>query len=331
MNVTGHEWTDRETARLNGFVCCIVGEQQYAVRGRDVRNVARAERLRPAHGRDGLAGTIHHAGGDVPVYSLASMVGLHEDRRAADRHVLVTRGAGRDFGLLVDRVVRTPADDRARVLPLPAVVGDGALRRFEGLLQHRDWSYLVLSPSSLDPDARSRRPLTKRPRSRRLAAGGADIVAVFGSPSLPPCPADRYAIEARHVEALAQSLQTLPVPGAAPHVAAIASWRDEVAPVLSFADRAGDTSAARQRFIVVRCSLAAEDTCVAFAVAGDVALHRATRADTTVPFDPSRSPYVRGVFAINDERVALLDLARLLAPEIEAPPVAVDEEVPALI
>jgi hypothetical protein len=81
----------------------------------------------------------------------------------------------------------------------------------------------------------------------------------------------------------------------------------------------------------VRCSLAAEDTCVAFAVAGDVALHRATRADTTVPFDPSRSPYVRGVFAINDERVALLDLARLLAPEIEAPPVAVDEEVPALI
>jgi chemotaxis signal transduction protein len=274
---------------------------------------------------------MRHAGADVPVYSLSAMIGIPEDRHATDRHVLVARGAGRHIGLLVDRVVRMPVDEGAHVLPLPRIVGDGALRKFDGLLRHQELAYLVLSPVSIDPRARvAFTPRVRRSRAGLRTQGAADMIAIFNSPALPAGPADRYAVEARGVEALAQSLPSVPIPGAAAHVAALAWWRDEVAPLLSF-EAQRDTNGSRERVIVVRCHAAGQDTCVAFAVSGDVTLHRATRADLTVRFDGRRYPFVRGVFEVGGERVALLDLPSLLVPRTEDRQPAVREEVPALI
>ena len=332
--MTDHPRGDRETAGLNGFVCCVLGQEQYAIRGSEVRNVARAEQMREEAAAGARVGSIRHGGEEVPVYSLAALLGRAHDRGAFDRHIVVTRGARRAMALLVDRVVRTPADEQARVLPLPNLVGERALRRFEGLLRYEDWSYLVLSPASLDPDAREGR-LPARPRSRSkitAAAGGADMVAVFSSPSLPRCPADRYAIEARRVEALVQALPSIPIPGAAPHVTALGWWRDETVPLLSFHNAgAGASSPARQRYIVVRCGSDAQSAYVAFAVVGDVALHRATREDALVPFDRKEIDFVRGVFSTGDEDVALLDLDRLLTRTRESRPAAAGNAVPVLI
>jgi chemotaxis signal transduction protein len=331
--VTNHPERNHETAGLSGFVCCVVGEEQYAIRGADVRNVARAEQMREQAGAGARVGSIRHAGEQVPVYSLAALLGRGHDRAAFDRHIVVTRGASGSIGLLVDRVVRTPADERAAVLPLPSVVGDRALRRFEGLLRHNDLSYLVLSPVSLDPDAPAGRPLARpRPHSRAAAPmGGADMVAIFSSPSLPRCPADRYAIEAQRVEALVQALPSIRIPGAAPHVVALGWWRDGTVPVLSFHNNGADPSSVRQRFIVVRCGSDARSTYVAFAVTGDVALHRATREDALVPSDRKDTDFVRGVFGTGDEDVALLDIDILLTRTRDSRPAAVSEAVPVLM
>jgi chemotaxis signal transduction protein len=319
---------------LNGFVCCVLGDEQYALRGIDVRSVARAEQMTDQTPSGARVGSIRYAGVQAPVYSLAALLGRDRDTATFDRYVVVTRGAERPMGLLVDRVVRTPVDEHPKVLPLPSVVGEVARRRFEGLLRHAEWSYLVLAPASLDPDARGGRPPAQpaaRPRSSS-ATGGADMVAVFTSPWLPRCPADRYAIEARRVEALVQSLPSIAIPGAAPHVTALGWWRDETVPVLSFDNNgSGAANTSRQRFIVVRCVHEAETAYVAIAVTGDIALHRATREDTVVPFELRHIDFVRGVFSAGDEDVALLDLDMLLTRTRESRPEPACEAVPVLI
>lgn len=332
--MTEHPHADRENAGLNGFVCCVLGDEQYALRGTDVRNVARAEQMIEQRAAGGRVGSIRYGGDEVPVYSLAALLGHVHEAGAFDRHIVVTRGARRPMGLLVDRVVRTAADEHAKVLPLPNVVGEVALRRFEGLLRHDDLSYLVLSPASLDPEGHGVRPHVLRPPSRpkSSATGAADMVAVFASPALPKCPADRYAIEARRVEALVQALPSIAIPGAAPHVVALGWWREETVPVLAFEHNGnGTSSSSHQRFIIVRSGVAAETTYVAFAVTGDIDLHRATRDDTLVPFELRHIDFVRGVFSAGDEDVALLDLDSLLARTRENRPETARDAVPVLI
>jgi chemotaxis signal transduction protein len=321
-------------AGLNGFVCCVLGPEQYAIHGTEVRNVARAEQMieeRPAGAR---VGSIRYGRDQVPVYSLASLLGRKDEHGAFDRHIVVTRGARRPMGLLVDRVVRIPVEEHAKVLPLPSLVGELALRRFEGLLRHDELSYLVLSPASLDPDSRGSRPPV-RPRSRpkaSTATGGADMVAVFTSPSLPKCPADRYAIEAWRVEALVQTLPNIAIPGAAPDVTALAWWREETVPILAFEHNGnGAPSSSHLRFIVVRTGTDADIAYVALAATGDIALHRATREDTLVPFEHRHIEFVRGVFSVGDEDVALLDLESLITRTRERRPEPAAVAVPVLI
>lgn len=331
--MTEHPYVDRDTAGLDGFVCCVLGDEQYAIRGSEVRNVARAEQMVEQSAEGARVGAIRYGGEQVPVYSLAALLDRGPDIRTFDRHIVVTRGARRPMGLLVDRVVRAPVDEHSKVLPLPAVVGGVALRRFEGLLRHGELSYLVLSPGSLDPEARGARPPVRTWRRPKASAapGGADMVAVLTSPSLPKCPADRYAIEARRVEALVQALPSLSMPGAAPHVMALGWWRDEAVPILAFEHDGKDVSPSRQRFVIVRCGPDVESACVAFAVTGDISLHRATREDTLVPSELRHIEYVRGVFSAGDEDVALLDIDILLSRTRKSAPQPVRDAVPVLI
>ena len=291
---------------LDAYLCCIVGADQYALRGDAVRLVARAEQMRTSAASDGRAGVLSVAGADVPVYGLGALLGGARDVRTADRHIVVSGAIGDPIGLLVDRVVRAPLG-AARELALPAIVGDDAWRWFAGLLTLAETSCLVLNPSGLRPGAVA--PAAVRHAGRRGGAmprAVADLVFVFTSAALPPCDGARLGIHASRLTAIVQGMSAVPLPGCAHHVAGVGAWREAAVAVVDYSRGSIATRTAR-RFAVVRADAA---TLVALPINADAMLRRATAADAraagaTVP------PHVRGVFQSGDERIALLDLERV--------------------
>jgi chemotaxis signal transduction protein len=308
-----------------GFICCLLGHEQYALHAADVRIVARAEQMRlEATTSAGRVGTLEHGGRPLPVYSLSALFGRTPDRSGLDRHVIVTRGAGGEsYGLLVDRLLRAPADHPGRLLPIPATVGPVAAAWFHGLLTFGgDLSCLVLSPAALDPrhPAEMARPAdTHVPADavRRMSGrrDPVEIVATFTSDALPNIGIRRFALGAHRVAAVAQALPSIAIPGAVAWVAELARWRDYAVPVLSFNAGApsGVTNGSR-RCLVVRTGGRYSGGFVAFAVNADIDLHRATSANGDAALSrPVDAEFVIGIYMVGPDPVALLDIDRLAA------------------
>ena len=314
---------------LDAYLCCLVGADQYAVRGADVRLVARAEQLTPQTGGDGRVGVLPRAGGDVPVYSLPSLLGGARDTRTADRHIVVI-GSGDALALLVDRVVRAPAGS-ARELPLPTAAGRQAARWFSGLLTLSETSCLVLNPSGLRPGAWSAPPGAGplRRAHGRAPAAVEDLAFVFTSEAVPTCDGARQAVPASRLAAIVQSLPLVAVPGVAAHVAAFAAWRDAAVPVVDYSRGFVATQTAR-RFAVL---VAGDAALIAVPVDADAELRRAAPQDrraggTVLP------AHVKGMFDTGGGRVALLDLERVASGACTAAPFAsasTQAGVPALV
>lgn len=322
----------RHSSGLDGLVCCDVGTEQYALRGSNVKVVARAEQMDVATGGAQL-GTLRHRGETIPVFGLAALLDRAANVPSPRDHIVVSAGAAGPIGLLVDRLARLPEAVGAAIAPLPPVVGPTASAWFEGLVTLGDRACLVVSPAGLDPSAPPalRRP-SFEPMSKTAGAGAAaDIVVVFSSPVLPAIGVRRYALSARLLGAVVQSLARVPLPAHPPCVKELASWRDAAVPVLDFstpesAPRVEATARAsglraRERYLVVGGGSTRQPAYVAFAVDDDVTLHRATREDRLVA-SPALPEFVRGVFAAGGENVALLDLDALLvragAPSADA-------------
>jgi len=310
---------------LDGFLCCLVGADQYALRGADVSLVARAEEIRPQDADDQRIGVLARANAEIPIYSLAALLGGRRDARTADRHVVVTGPAGRQYGVLVDRLVRA-AGRGAEVLPLPGIVGGAAVRWFEGLVSLQETSCLVLAPEGLRPGGRARDGGAAGVHSRGQSprAEIRSLVLTFSSAALPPLAVARYAIGASRVAAMVQSLPMVSLPGCGRHVAAIAAWRRSAVAVLDFSPAASVTATAR-RFLVARCGGGA---LIAIAVDSETSLRRASARDARSGAAATDS-YVRGIFRVGNEDIALLDIDRLAsgdaaivaaaAPEVLAP------------
>lgn len=308
---------------LDGFLCCLVGADQYALRGVDVALVTRADEMRASAADDGRVGVLPRPGEEIPVYSLAALLGGRRDARTADRHVVVTGAAGSRYGLLVDRLVRSGGDG-ASVVPLPSVVGGAAVRWFEGLLSLQETSCLVLAPEGLRPGGHAPAGGAAAPSAARLrpAPEVSGLVLTFSSAALPSAAVKRHAVSAARVAAVVQSMPLVPVPGCGPHVAALGAWRSAAVVVLDFSRGAAVTAGSR-RFLVLRCGQGAQ---IAIAVDADTALLRAT-ADNVVAAANVPAGYVRGVFTIGGEDVALVDVDRLAAAAIDV----ARDAVPALV
>ncbi len=308
-----------------GFICCLLGHEQYALYAADVRIVARAEQMRlETTEAGGCVGTLQHAGRAVPVYSLSALFGRSPDRSGLDRHIIVARGAGGNaLGLLVDRMLRAPAGQPGQILPIPNAVGPVAAEWFHGLLTFGDeLSCLVLSPAALDP--------RRSPESTRVAEGAtagravpgahghrppAEIVATFTSAELPAIGVRRFALGAYRVAAVAQSLPSIAIPGAAGWISGLAWWREHAVPILSFNGEslAGRGSRSR-RWLVVRTGGRFSGGFVAFEVNADIELHRATGNDAEPPIrPPADADFVIGIYLVGREPVALIDIDRLTA------------------
>lgn len=311
-------------SRDEGLVCCTVGDRQYALRGADVRQIVRVEKMRAAAGGDSKAGTLDLAGQPVPVFRLGSVLNRMASQRPASaaggHHIAVTGEGSEIVGWLVDRVVRTPLSDDAQVAPLPAVVGPTATSWFEALVKLGGTSLLLMVPQYLNPMAqRKLRPGAGRPAGSPAAPAktgdsAGPIVLLFSTPAFPRCSATRFALSGRQVAAIAQPMSPIPVPGCAPCITGVVWWRDLVVPVIDFRG-AGEHNDApqRRRQLIAQCGPRLGNTLVAFAVDSEITLHRPDTGDQKTAGVPC-PPFAAGVFDIGGEPVALLDLDALLAP-----------------
>ena len=316
------------THALDGFLCCFAGPNQYALRGKDVTLVARAEEVRAQAGDDRRVGVLTRRGPDIPVYSLSELIGGARDARVRDRHVIVTGAPGAAYGILVDRIVRA-AGAGGTVLPLPSIVAGHAARWFAGLLTLKETSCLVLSPDGLRPGGAA----TTHAAATSVRAGARpgdeirSLVLTFSTGALPAVSGiDLFAVSATRADAVVQSLSLVSLPGSEPHVAALGCWRGSAVAVLDYSAGAYATSAAR-RFLVMR---SADGARAAIGIEADTSLRRATAQDVRAAV---RAPdYVRGIFRVGGAGVALLDVDRLASGAVAiAVPGAHSPLVPALV
>lgn len=306
-----------------GIVCCTVGDEQYALRGADVRQIVRVEHRHGAADREGRVGTIDVAGQTVSVFALRSVLGRAGPQarasHAGGHHIVVTADAGELAGWLVDRIVRTTLSPGADVVPLPGVVGATATTWFEGLLELGDRSMLLVSPRNLRLRPRqSVRPDTTPAflaPSARIDRQAPSMVAIFSTCALPRSEASRYALSGRQIAAIVRSLPAVVVPGSVRYVRGVALWQRTVVPVIDFRDP-GDCghAAPQQRLVIAQCGARLRGTLVAFPVDSEITLHQPGTEDRQVAAVP-RPAFAIGVFDIGGEAVALLDLDALLASE----------------
>ena len=306
-----------------GLVCCSVGDKQYALRGGEVRQIVRVEKMRTVAGSDGSVGTLELAGQPVPVFRLGSVLGRTGAQRNAPNsgghHIAVTGEGSELVGWLVDRVVRTPLSQDAQIVALPAVVGPAATSWFEALVKVGGTSILLLAPQSLNPlSPRQPRAGAIRPSAapavKKPGDSAEQIALLFSTPALPRCAAPRFALSGRQVAAISQPMSPIPVPGSAPYVSGVAWWRNLVVPVIDFRGPGEhDDEAQRRRQLIAQCGSRLGNTLVAFAVDAEIALHRPGTGDERAAGVPCPS-FAAGVFDIGGEPVALLDLDSLLAP-----------------
>ncbi len=306
----------------DGLVCCAVGADTNAFRGADVRQLVRVEAMVRSVGSHGRAGTLELDGESVPVFRLGAVLEPARESGAAhaEHQIAVTGEPGALVGWLVDRAVRTPLYEGAQIVALPEVVGGRAAGWFEGMVRLDDDSVLLLAPRYLnplvEPPVRPARPDGAKAFGAPPASPGAaePMIVLFSTPALPHCEAPRYALSGRRIAAIAPPLSSIVVPGSAPHVTGVAWWRNAIVPLIDFrlaGDHADGTRL--RRCVIARCGARLDGALVAFPVHSDIVVHRPS-ADDRQSADAPHADFTFGMFDVDGEAVALLDLDSLLAP-----------------
>jgi chemotaxis signal transduction protein len=303
------------------LVCCWVGDKQYAFHDTEVRQIARAEKMRTDATGDGRVGVLDVGGRAAPVFRLGDVLGRGAQRasHSSGNHIAVTGTGNELVGWLVDHIARTSVPQDAHVASLPTVVGPIASSWFESLVWLGTTSVLLMSPRGLNPlqKRRSRPEAPKAPAAGAKKKGGEPserVVLLFSTPALPSAGSVRFALSGKRIAAITQPIPAIPVPGCAPHVTGVSWWRNVVVPVVDFRGPGDhDDEVERRRCVIAQCGTRLGNTLVAFPVDADIAMHRPDAGDRQVA-GTSCPPFISGMFEIGGEVVGLLDLDALLAP-----------------
>jgi chemotaxis signal transduction protein len=148
-------------------------------------------------------------------------------------------------------------------------------------------------------------------------------VLLFSTRALPPSGVQRYAISARQVVAVVESLPVVRVPGSLPHMRGIAVWRGDVVPVIDFRGEEARAGRVSDRYLIARCGPGHAGAPVAFGVDPAIVLHRPTRDDRENPGVAEAPPHVTGFFGVGGEPIGLVDLDALIDTRRSAPAVAI--------
>jgi chemotaxis signal transduction protein len=302
----------------NGLIRCVVGTREYALRADDVRHVTRADQLRAATVDDGRAGELKLAGQLVPVFSLGAALGIDDSPRHPDQHIAITGDPPELVGWLADRVERAGTDDETDIAPLPRVAGGRASGWFHGVVTLADsHRVLLIDPRRLHPLHPSEPPASESSEevwstAQTAAPTGDPMTLVFSTPVLPQCEARRFALSGRQVVAIVQPVDSIELPGAAPHVTGLTLWRDVLVPILDYREADLRTADAGRRQLIAQTGANGARGLVCFSIDPEVVMHRPATTDRLLP-DLQCPAFAAGVFDVGGEPVALLNLDALLA------------------
>jgi chemotaxis signal transduction protein len=304
-------------SRDEDLLHCEAGAESYAFRSRDVRHIERAEHLRPAANGDGRSGVLMLGGQAVPVFSLTAALGSASGHQRGNGHIAVTAAGDGLIGWLVDRIARLDRSAVRDVAPLPPFVGPPANRWFEGAVRiDGQRTALLLRPQFLNSTApASEAAVNLAPPESVVAldAAAEPVAVVFMTGALPAAPAQRFALSGRQVAAIVQADPVIAVPGSADHVQGVVWWRRSIVPVIDFARAADRDADAPRRRLIARAGARQPGALVALSIEADVVMCRADGSHREIHELP-RPWFAAGIFDINGEAVALLDLDVLLEP-----------------
>jgi chemotaxis signal transduction protein len=302
----------------DGLLICEVGLERFAFRSRDVHHVERAEYLQADGTGDGRAGVLMLGQTIVPVFPLASVLGRPGGfTAAAEGHIAVTGDRANPIGWLVDRVGRTMHAAPPEIVPLPALLGAPAADWFDGMVRiDENVSALLISPQHLNPlaPATTKRSTPVMDSVKPALPPGPQpepVAVVFSTTVLPPTPAQRYALSGRQIAAIVHPTVPIEVPGTADHVVGVMWWRRAIVPVIDFRDPADRQLEAHRRRVIAQCGGRHRGALVAFSIDAEVLMCRPDAAHRQLR-DVSCPSFASGIFDINGESVALLNLDLLL-------------------
>jgi chemotaxis signal transduction protein len=304
---------------------CDVGDRRFAFRSRDVWHVERAEHLRREPGDGGRIGVLMLGKVAVEVFSLAAVLGVPAGPSAAgDGHIAVTGNSHGLFGWLADRIGRADSAAAPHIAPLPPFIGAPAQAWFEGVVRiEQQRPALLIRPQCINPlfpeapSARTDLVIPPEP-SFQSAAAAEPVAVIFKTGALPASAAVRYAVSAKQIAAIVHTDTPMAVSGCADHVVGVTWWRRTIVPVIDF-NRGRDRSAETQhRLLIARCGPAHHGALVALSIAPEVLM---CRPDGTYRErrDLARPWFASGVFDVNGEAVALVDLDAIVAPRASGP------------
>lgn len=308
----------------DGVLCCDVGHEKFAFRSGDVRHVERVEYMRPDRGDAGRLGTLRLGSQTVPVFALRDVLGraLPPDHRPAgyEGHIAVTGDRHSLAGWLVDRIARPAQPAPGDIAPLPSIVGAPATSWFEGIVWlGEDESALLLAPHRLHAPAAGavNHGDVAFERLQSPAAEPEPVAVVFSTSVLPQSAARRYALSGRQIAAIVQPTTPIAVPGCSEYVGGVTWWRRTVVPVIDFRAPADRAVTPHRRRLIAQCGAGHNGSLVAFSIDAEVIMCRPAADHRLLPAVPC-PPFASGVFDVNGEAVALLDLDALLADEVRA-------------
>jgi chemotaxis signal transduction protein len=301
------------TATLRLLRCGAEGAA-YGLDATGVLSIQRAERLRPAPGDGGLVGRL----GDLPVHSLAHLLGGRSTTAARTQQVVVLDTGNGPWGLLVDRAAPMPAEASRTLAPLPPLVADPATDFWLGAVRVGEEVLLVLDAERLRPDAEQRPSWQPRPVPARPAfaprRGGPRQLVLFSTTTAPPGRRSVvFGLSLAQVAEICEPLPVLTVPGAPEGVSGLVVWREHLVPVLDLAGRLGLPAAAPERRMrLLIAATPGPSALLAFPVRPGIRLLRLPAASLPsrreLPIPPDR---VWGIVELEDDTVILPDLEKL--------------------
>jgi chemotaxis signal transduction protein len=277
--------------------------------------VARAEQMRAHESADGRVGVLKLGSQVVPVLCLEHALGLTSTApsTSTDQHIAVTgEGAGL-VGWLVDKLTRESVAG-VKVAPVPHSVGGDACRWFEAVVTCANGDVvLLIDPRELSPFGdhaftRVRGEPAFTPATIAPSTSADPVALVFSTAVFPSSPIDKYALSGRQVAAIVQPGRAIRVPGCAAHVSGVTVWRDVVVPIVDYRNDARD-ELPQERRLIARCGERAQSL-IAFAIEDEVRMHRPAADDQLIDDVPC-PPFASGVFNVNGDRVALLNVDAL--------------------
>lgn len=327
-------------------VKCTVGNEKYCLDISFVQSIQQANTVQKETSVEGIAGTVHHNGSDVPAFRLDSLLGYNDVTCAAREHVLLLTTDMGKCGLLVSGLSRATELQFEQFAPLPSLAANPDKPFFEGIA---DFGDVVIVDEDSDEEVDSRETQTQdvsgnanvalllypdglfAPESHVVTspfeATPLDVrfardkqqngqMIVFGMPHIDSFGDKAYlALSITQVLEVSQDTSYIHVPGSTEDVLGITKWRDHYVTVVDVPHILGFDSmpqTTRQRLVIAR---RADGQLIGFHT--DVHINTVQLPLQSAPVDdiPSNAnrEMFRGCFRTQDQGI-------LLVPAIDSMP-----------